>query len=162
MWRNADKIFSKCGFSALCLGHRNHFWPELDAGKNRFGRVNVYCCQNFTQRCKEILMIMLHRTWKFGILCQQSFVSRDVRMITFMLHRTWKKEREIFDHIMMLHRTMKNWEFFGNIIMLHRTWKSTIFFGKKIILHRTWKFSHMIVKKYFGMFPHFHFHFPLF
>ena len=55
MWRNATKTFSKRGFSALCLRHRNHVWPELEARKNEFGRVNIYCCQNFGQRCEEAL-----------------------------------------------------------------------------------------------------------
>ena len=55
MWRNADKTISKRGFSALCLRHRNHLWPELEAWKNEIEKVNIYCCQNFGQRCEEML-----------------------------------------------------------------------------------------------------------
>ena len=55
MWRNADKTFSKRGFSALCLRHRNHLWPELEPWKNEIGMVNICCCQNFGQWCEEIL-----------------------------------------------------------------------------------------------------------
>ena len=32
--RNADKTFSKRGFSSLCLRHSNHVWPELESWKN--------------------------------------------------------------------------------------------------------------------------------
>ena len=28
---------------------------KLETHKNEFGRVNIYCCQNFEQRCEETL-----------------------------------------------------------------------------------------------------------
>ena len=55
MWRSAVKTFSKRGFSALCLRHRNHVWPELETWKNEFGMVNICSCQNFGHRCEEAL-----------------------------------------------------------------------------------------------------------
>ena len=53
--RNADITFSKRGSSALCLGYRNHFWPELGARKNGIGMVNIYYCQIFEEWFEEML-----------------------------------------------------------------------------------------------------------
>ena len=66
MWRNADKTFSKCGFSALSLRHENHFSPELESWKYEFGVVNSLRCQN-CERVQEMLTKPSQR--KVSVLC---------------------------------------------------------------------------------------------
>ena len=150
MWRNADKTFSKQGFNALCLRHRNHEWPKLKAWNNQFGRVNIYCCQNFGQWCEEMLtkpsqseVSMLYafgtetsfgRIQKFGRIRLEGSTSFVANFLDNGAKKCWQNPLKARIQCSMLSaqkprvariRSLEAWNWNGQHLLLPKFWTMT-------------------------------------
>ena len=76
MWRNADKTFSKRGFSALCFRYRNHFWLESEVWKNENGTVNICCYESLDNDVKKCYQNLLKARFQCSMPSAQKLAAR--------------------------------------------------------------------------------------